>query len=116
MNPGALPSKDSELAFIMSDRLWHMNRTPDNSEGGFQRLWTAMLTCPAIQQLVVSHCVKTLKHGGEVSGLAVLEGGQLVSGGWDETHLRVWDPTTGVKCQLWGARVSRLPPYLVDAL
>ncbi len=51
---------------------------------------------------LTGHCVKTLKHGGDVYGLAVLEGGQLVSGGgrWGEDNdsgsLRVWAPATGV--------------------
>ena len=57
MNPDTTPSKEGELAFIMSDNLWHLNRTaeefdPEASGGGFQRLWTAMHTCPAIQALV----------------------------------------------------------------
>ena len=75
MSADAAPSKDGELAFIMSDRLWHANRTaeefdPDAPEGGFQRLWKAMHTCPAIQALVDRDGTR-LSSG----GMAPAEGG-----------------------------------------
>ena len=69
---------------------------------------------------LTGHCGMTLKHGGSVHGLAVLEGGRLVSGGTSDRRLldvffqqlshgnfqmkmpdikpallRVWDPATG---------------------
>ena len=53
----------------------------------------------------------TLKHEGDVTGLAVLEGGRLVSGG-DNTHLRVWDPATGVNVATMvgkGIMIAALP-------
>jgi WD40 repeat protein len=61
---------------------------------------------------LTGHCVKMLKHGGRVYGLAVLEGGQLVSGGENNTHLRVWDPTTGMNAATMvgkGYKIATLP-------
>ena len=86
MSADALPSNDGELAFIMSDRLWHMNRTPeefapDNPEGGFQRLWTAMHTCPAIQQLVDSDGTRLSSGGGKAIQPLDSDGTRLGSGG-----------------------------------
>ena len=43
---------------------------------------------------LTGHCVAQLKHGGDVSGLAVVRG-MLVSGGEYTDHLHVWDPRTG---------------------
>ncbi len=51
-----------------------------------------------------------LRHGGSVWGLAVLEGGQLVSGG--SNNLRVWDPATGENVATmkgWGYKIAALP-------
>jgi WD40 repeat protein len=41
------------------------------------------------------HCVARLKHGGNATGLAVLDTGLLVSGGWDSTFQRLWNAATG---------------------
>ena len=57
---------------------------------------------------LTGHCVAQPKHGGGVSGLAVVEG-QLVSGG---QHLRVWNPRTGqnvANIAGRGYRIAALP-------
>lgn len=67
-------------------------------------------TCTCIKPTV--HCVETLKHGGDVYGLAVLEGGRLVSGGASHTHLCVWDLATGVNVATMkgkGFKIAALP-------
>jgi WD40 repeat protein len=61
---------------------------------------------------LTGHCVMTLNHEGDVHGLAVLEGGWLVSGGEHNTHLRVWDPATGMKAATMvgkGHKIAALP-------
>jgi hypothetical protein len=64
MKPESVPSKQGVLAFIMGDKLWHLNRSegefnPDDPQGGFQRLWKAMHTCPAINTIVDAHGRRT---------------------------------------------------------
>jgi WD40 repeat protein len=61
---------------------------------------------------LTGHCVKTLEHERGVWGLAVLEGGRLVSGGYGNTHLRVCDPATGVTVATMvgkGCKIAALP-------
>ena len=61
---------------------------------------------------LTGHCVKMLKHEGGVRGLAVLQGGNLVSGGYNNTHLRMWDPAMGVNVATMvgkGKMIAALP-------
>ena len=56
---------------------------------------------------LTGHCVAQLKHGGDVSGLAVV-GEKLLSGGFSDEHLRVWDLRTGQNVATMAGKVYRI--------
>ena len=82
---------------------------------GAEELAAARAALPGVRIIgqLTSVCVARLWHGSDATGLAVLDSGLLVSGGYENSSLRLWNATTGEAVGTiegsWGGGIAALP-------